>query len=204
VGGLVKLPSTHARSVDHGELTEAIAVFTEHLRDTVVSATGLEQAIVTTLDACPSSIKPAVTRLVAEMQYGSFEDALRRFADDLAHPASDFVVAALLSAVRNQTRDLAGLLTQLSESARDECALHTRVWVSRARTRSAVRIVAGSLVVFVVGLALLDPAYLAPYASPDGLCVLGVVGLGFAGGLTLLNRMASFRQPARIIRERAL
>ena len=199
----MKLLAPRPRSMDHGELTEAIAVFTEHLRDTVVSATGLEQAIVTTLDACPPAIEPAVRRMVAEMQYGRFEDALRRFADDLAHPASDFVVAALLSAVRNQTRDLAGLLTQLSTSARDECALHTRVWVSRARTRSAVRIVAGSLVVFVVGLTLLDPAYLAPYASLEGLVVLMSVGLGFASGLFLLDRMARFRQPARIIRERA-
>ena len=200
----MKLRTTRTGSVDHGELTEAIAVFTEHLRDTVVSATGLEQAIATTLDACPAAIEPAVRRMVAEMQYGRFEDALRKFADDLAHPAADFVVAALLSAVRNQTRDLAGLLTQLSASARDECALHTRVWVSRARTRSAVRIVVGSLVVFVVGLALLDPSYLAPYASSSGLVVLVIVGLGFTCGLVLLDRMASFRQPARIIKERVL
>ena len=200
----MRLRSIRTGPVDHGELTEAIAVFTEHLRDTIVSATGLEQAMVTTLDACPVAIEPAVRRMVAEMQYGQIEDALRRFADELSHPASDFVVAALLSAVRNQTRDLAGLLTQLSASAREECALHTRVWVSRARTRSAVRIVAGSLFVFVVGLALLDPAYLAPYASPNGLIVLIVVGLGFVSGLALLNRMASFTKPARIIRERAL
>ena len=200
----MKLLTTRTGSVDHGELTEAIAVFTEHLRDTIVSATGLEQAIATTLDACPAAIEPAVRRMVAEMQYGRFEDALRKFADDLAHPAADFVVAALLSAVRNQTRDLAGLLTQLSASARDECALHTRVWVSRARTRSAVRIVVGSLVVFVVGLALLDPSYLAPYASSSGLVVLVIVGLGFTCGLVLLDRMASFRQPARIIKERVL
>lgn len=190
------------RSVDRGELTEAIAVFTEHLRDTVVSATGLEQAIASTLDACPGPIEPAVRRMVAQMQYGGLEDALRRFASDLAHPASDFVAAALLSAVRNQTRDLSGLLTQLSASAREECALHTRIWVSRARTRSAVRIVAGTLVAFVVGLALLDPSYLAPYRTLEGVVVLLAVAAGFACGLFLLEKMARFQQPVRIIRER--
>ena len=187
---------------DQRELTEAIAVFTENLRDTVVSSAGLEQAITGTLHSCPEAIEPAVRRLVADLRYGDLEEALRCFADNLAHPASDFVVAALLSSVQNQTRDLSGLLTQLSRSAREECNVYLRVWVSRARTRSAVRIVTASLCVFVAGLLLLDRSYLAPYATVSGLSVLLAVAGGFAWGLWLLDRMARFTPPARLIRSR--
>lgn len=187
---------------DQRELIEAIAVFTENLRDTVVTATGLEQALSTAIESCPGVIEPAVRRLVAGMKYGKVEDALRRFADDLAHPASDFVVAALVSSIQNQTRDLSGLLTQLSASAREECNLCLRIWVTRARTRSAVRIVSGSLLVFVLGLAMFDTQYLAPYASLSGMFVLVLVMGGFGLGLWLLDHMSRVQPAARLVRPR--
>ncbi|MEY4080798.1 MAG: hypothetical protein RL430_1228 [Actinomycetota bacterium] len=191
-----------ARMSSQLELIEGIAIFTEHLRDTIASSTGIEQAITATLETCPKVIEPELRRLVAEMQYGSLEEGLRHFADELAHPLSDFVVAALVSSIQNRSRDLSGLLTQLSASAREECRLHLRVWVSRSRTRSAVRIVGGSLVTFVVGLSLFDMAFLAPYASPSGLVVLTLVCSGFASGLWLLDRMSRFDSPVRLIGRR--
>ena len=193
---------TGSKLTDQRDLIEAIAVFTENLRDTVVSSAGLEQAITSSLDSCPQAIEPAVRRLVADLRYGSLDDALRQFADELSHPASDFVVAALLSSVQNQTRDLSGLLGQLSRSAREECNVYLRVWVSRARTRSAVRIVAMCLFAFTGGLLVLDRAYLLPYASPSGMSVLLAVACGFAYGLWLLDRMARFTPPVRLIRPR--
>ena len=190
------------RMSDQQELIESLAVFTEHLRDTIASSTGIEQAIAATLETCPRAIEPAVQRLVADMQYGTLEGGLRRFADELDHPLSDFVVAALLTSLGNRSRDLSGLLTQLSVSAREECRLHLRVWVSRARTRSAVRIVTGSLAAFVIGLALFDPEYLAPYGSTSGLVVLASVGAGFGTGLWLMERMSRTRTLVRLIRVR--
>ena len=184
---------------DQRELVEGIATFAELLRDSVSSASGLEQAIRTVADSSPVVIRPAVVRLTAGIRYGRIDDALRAFADELAHPTADFVVAALLAAVQHQTRDLGSLLTQLADSARDECRLYMRVWVSRARTRSAVRIVAASLVVFVTGLLLFSPAYLAPYASKAGIVALGVVAAGFTCGLWLLDRMATVAPPERLI-----
>lgn len=184
---------------DQRELVEGIATFAELLRDSVSSASGLEQAIRTVAESSPVVIRPAVVRMTAAMRYGTTEEALRQFADDVAHPTADFVVAALLTAAQHQTRDLGSVLSQLSESARDECRLYMRVWVSRARTRSAVRIVAVSLVVFVVSLLLLSPGYLAPYATVNGLVALLVVGTGFAVGLVLLDRMARFDPPERLI-----
>lgn len=195
--------SSSVHLTDQRALVEAIASFTEQLRDTVSASAGLEQAISVTLGTCPREVEPAVRRLVADMKYGNIEDALRRFADELSHPTSDFVVAALLAAVQHRTKDLSGLLTQLSESAREECNLYLRVWVSRARTRSAVRIVIGSLAAFTCGLVVLDPGYLAPYAQPSGVVALIVTGAGFGLGLALLDRMARFEPPSRLIAKRA-
>lgn len=197
-------PGESARSSvhldDQRELVEAIASFTEQLRDTIGASAGLEQAITVTLETCPAAIEPAVRRLVASMRYGGIQDALRDFAQDLGHPTSDFVVAALLAAVEHRTRDLTGLLSQLSVSARDECDLYLRVWVSRARTRSAVRIVIGSLAAFVSALVLLDPEYLAAFMTPGGLVALALVCSGFCSGLWMLDRLARFVPPARLLR----
>lgn len=184
---------------DQRELVEAIASFTEQLRDTIGASAGLEQAITVTLETCPHAIEPAVRRLVADMRYGSLEDALRDFAHQLGHPTADFVVAALIAAVQHRTKDLAGLLTQLSNSAREECDLYLRVWVSRARTRSAVRIVIGSLAAFSSVLVLLDPGYLSAFMTPSGLVALAVVSSGFVSGLVLLDRLARFVPPVRLI-----
>lgn len=193
------MTSSPRHLTDQRELVEGIATFAELLRDSVSSASGLEQAIRTVADSSPAVIRPAVVRLTAGMRYGRVDDALRTFADELAHPTADFVVAALLVAVQHQTRDLGSLLTQLADCARDECRLYMRVWVSRARTRSAVRIVAATLAVFVTALFLFSPGYLSPYGSISGLVALVIVGAGFALGLWLLDRMATFAPPERLI-----
>lgn len=198
-----RLPITRRLGVeDQRELVEGIAVFTELLRDAVSAAAGLEQALSVTVEACPACLEPQARRLVARLQYGRVDDALRQFAAEVGHPSCDFVVAALIMAVTHQTRDLGSLLGQLSESAREECRLYLRVWVSRARTRSAVRIISGSLAVFVAGLMLLSPDYLRAYGSTSGLAVLSLVAAGFVSGLVTMNRMARFTPPPRLIAER--
>jgi Flp pilus assembly protein TadB len=195
---LLRRPSVDSQR----ELVEAVAVFTELLRDSVVAAAGLEQAIQIVADVCPPRLEPHVRRLVARLQYGRIDDSLRQFASEIGHPSCDFVVAALLASVSHQTRDLGSLLTQLSESTREESRLYLRVWVSRARTRTAVRIVSVSLGVFVGGLMLMSPQYLSAYGSPVGAAVLAVVASGFSAGLILLDRMSRFAPQVRLVMDR--
>ncbi|MFM9226255.1 MAG: hypothetical protein ACKOQ1_06470, partial [Actinomycetota bacterium] len=96
-------------------------------------------------------------------------------------------------------REVGALLGRLSESTRDESAVHLRVWVSRARSRTSVRIIAGSVATFVVGLVVLNPGYLAPYASRDGLLVLMVVAALFASAHLVLLRMSRAERSARFV-----
>lgn len=183
---------------DHRVLVEAIAAWTENLRDAMSAASGLEQAIISTAVHVPSALETPVRRLVASLRYQSLEEALRRFADDVSHPTCDFVVAALITAARHQTRDLGMLLTHLSECARSECHLYLRIWVSRARSRTAVRIITSVVAIFVGGLFLFNRSYLSPFVSVTGMVVASCITMSFVMSLMWLTRIAEVRTPDRL------
>ena len=190
---------SHDDSGYQRQRVEAIATWTESLRDTMSAATGLQQAIIATAVHAPPSIEKPLQRLVASLRYESLEIALRRFADDVDHPTCDFVVAALTTSSRHQTRDLVTLLGHLSECARAECHLYLRIWVSRARSRTAVRIITVVVAMFVAGLFAFNRSYLTPFASFEGVGVAVVVATLFMSSLVWLARIADVRTPDRIL-----
>ena len=184
------------------ELVDGIATWTEQLRDTLAGAHGLEQAIVATSVHAPLVLQTQVKKLASYIGYGSLEDGLRRFGDELNNSTADFVVAALVTASQHQARDLGMLLTQIAQCARDESKMRSRVWVGRARTRSAVKIIATVIVLFVLGLFLFNRPYLQPYSSIQGQVVLsGILGV-FAVSLSLMQSMAKIIEPERFVRRR--
>lgn len=183
---------------DHRPVVEAVATWTENLRDAMSAASGLEQAIVATSSHAPSVLEVPIQRLIASLRYEPLEIGLRRFADDISHPTCDFVVAALVTASRHQTRDLGQLLTHLSECARAECHLYLRIWVSRARSRTAVRIITSVVATFITGLLVFDRAYLAPFYSVSGFFVVLAVVASFGASLLWLARIAEVRTPDRL------
>jgi len=203
--GLAAMPGICRRPVkqrDERELVEAIATWTEQIRDTLAGAHGLQEAIIAASQRSPAPIESAVHRLTAYMAYGRLEDGLRRFAADVDHPTADFVVAALSTANRFQARDVNHLLTHVAQCARDESRMRSRVWVSRARTRSAIRIISVVVVLFVAGLVMFNRQYLEPYSSLEGQVVLGFVLTVFAGALVLMHRMSTIPLPDRFITRR--
>ena len=187
------------KAEDQRTLVEAVATWTENLRDTISASSGLEQAIIATENHSPRAIAPAVRRLVASLRYGSLEDGLRRFADDVSHPTCDFVVAALITSSQHQTRDIGQLLGHLSECARSECHLYLRIWVSRARSRTSVRIITCAVGTFVAGLFVFNRNYLEPFWSIEGTAVLICIGASFAIALLWLQRIAQISTPARFL-----
>jgi Flp pilus assembly protein TadB len=187
---------------DEQAVVEAIASWTEQMRDTLAGAHGLEQAIVVTAKHAPLPIADAVERLAAFMTYGSLQDGLRRFAEEVDHPMADFVVAALVTATQHQARDLGVLLGHVAQCARDESRMRSRVWVGRARTRSAVRIITGVVSTFIGGLFIFNRAYLDPYTSIQGQLILSCVLAMFATAIVLMHSMSHIQAPERFIRRR--
>lgn len=192
----------HGKRRDERALVDAIAVWTEQLRDTLAGSNGLEQTIIATAAHAPAVLREPLERLVATMSYAPVTQGLSRFARDVDHPTADFVVAALSTAATRQVRELGALLGHLASCARDEARMHTRIWVGRSRTRSAVRIIASVVVVFVGGLVGLSPEYLAPYRSAEGQIVLSGVVLVFFGALLAMQRLAIVVAPDRFVGRR--
>jgi hypothetical protein len=184
------------------ELVDGIATWTEQLRDTLAGAHGLEQAIVATSVHAPLVLQAHVKKLASFIGYGSLEDGIRRFGDDLDNSTADFVVAALVTASQHQARDLGMLLTQIAQCARDESKMRSRVWVGRARTRSAIKIIATVIASFVLGLFTFNRTYLQPYSSIQGQVVLSIILGVFAVSLSLMQSMAKIIEPERFVRRR--
>lgn len=177
--------------------TEAIASWTEMIRDSIVAASGLEEAIVATAPVAPAPIETEVRRLVLRLEHQRLPDALVAFGEDLDHPSGDLVVAALVIAARMEASDLSSLLTRLAEATRGEARMRIRVEVGRSRVRTATKVIVGVVAVAVVFLALVNREYLEVYDTPAGQFVLAIVGAIFATGGWLLTRMARIDLPDR-------
>ncbi|MBY8852776.1 type II secretion system F family protein, partial [Saccharothrix sp. MB29] len=156
---------------------EAVATWTEMLRDTLCAAAGLEQAILATAPLVPAAIREEVGELAAGIENGErLAPALRRLGERLDDPVGDLVIAALLLAAEQQTRRLADLLGSLSEAARGQAAMRMRVEAGRARTRTSVRVIVGTTLTFAVTVVLLNPDYMAAYDHAAGQIVLLAIG----------------------------
>lgn len=193
--------TTHRRDL---ERIEAIAGWTEMLRDTLVAAAGLEQAILATAPACPEAIREEITELAVRLERGErLAPSLRHLADQLHDPTADLVISALVLAAEHQARQLADLLGELANEAREQASMRMRVEAGRARTRTSVRVIVITALSFAVGLVVLNRGYLAPYDSAFGQVMLLLAGCLFAAAFAWLARIARLREPERFLTELA-
>jgi tight adherence protein B len=184
--------------------TEAIAAWTEMLRDTMAAADGVEEAIASTVPIAPAPIRREVALLDARRRSEQpLGDALAGFAAGVDHPCADLVVAALSMAAEGEGSDFVGVLTRLAAVTRDEVRMRLRVEAGRAQLHTASRIIVGVLISAVLLLSLLSRGYLEPYGTVMGQIWLGVVGALFAAGVLLLERMSQIELPERFSPRRA-
>jgi hypothetical protein len=169
------------------------------LRDTLSAAAGLEQAIVTTAVVAPFPIRTEVLSLAAALERERLVPALRAFANDLADPTGDLVVAALVLAAGHQARKLSDVLGSLAGAARDEAAMQLRIEAGRARIRTSTNVVVGSTLFFAAGLIVLNRSYHNPFGTALGQAVLAVIGLLFGGAFWWLDKMGRHSAPERFL-----
>lgn len=77
--------------------------------------------------------------------------------------------------------------------------MHQRVWVGRARTRTAVRIISGTVIGFVGLLFLVNRSYLQPYGSVEGQAVLSLIIGVFGIALLMLQAGSRVQVPERFV-----
>lgn len=174
---------------------DALAAWTESLRDLVAAGAALPEALAASLPAAAPALAGPLAVLVDRLRSREpLDAALHAFAADLDDVSADLVVAALLLNARAQGRQLHAVLSALARSARQEVAVRRAVEAERRSTRRGVRIVLVVTVTMALGLDLLNPAYVAPYASAAGQLALAAIVAVFAAGFAWLHRLA--RVPA--------
>jgi Flp pilus assembly protein TadB len=179
---------------------EALATWTESLRDTIAGAVGLEQAIPASLRAAAPSLREPLTRLVDRLHTRMpMPGALRRFAADLDDPGADLIIAALIINARLRGPGLRDLLGALSESVREELDMRRKVNAERRSTRRSAQIVVGVSVGLALALALFNRSYVHAYDSTVGQLVLVVVVALYAAGFIWMRRLATFDTPERLL-----
>jgi Flp pilus assembly protein TadB len=179
---------------------EALATWTESLRDTIAGAVGLEQAIPSSLRVAAPSLQEPLARLVDRLHTRvPMPEALRTLADDLDDPSADLIIGALIINARLRGPGLRDLLGALSTAVREELDMRRKVNAERRSTRRSAQIVVLVSVGLALGLALLNPGYVHVYDSPLGQLVLVVVVALYAAGFVWMRRLATFDAPERLL-----
>jgi hypothetical protein len=179
---------------------EALAAWTESLRDTIAGAVGLEQAIPASARAAAPSLRPHLDALIDRLRARTpLPVALQHLADELDDPSADIVVAALILNSKLRGPGLREVLGALAKSAREEVDMRQRVMAQRASTRRSVQIVVGVSVAFVLGLAVFNRDFVQPYGTPLGQVVLACVCGMFACGFWWLRKLSRIETPERFL-----
>ncbi|MGH3159195.1 MAG: type II secretion system F family protein [Streptosporangiaceae bacterium] len=179
---------------------EALATWTESLRDTIAGAVGLEQAIPSSLRAAAPSLQEPLSRLVNRLHTRvPMAEALRRFADDLDDAGADLIIAALIINARLRGPGLRDLLGALSASVREELDMRRKVNAERRSTRRSAQIVVGVSVGLAIGLALFNKGYVKGYDSAVGQLVLVVVVAMYGAGFIWMRKLATFKTAERLL-----
>ncbi|HWG61953.1 MAG TPA: type II secretion system F family protein [Streptosporangiaceae bacterium] len=183
---------------------EALATWTEALRDTIAGAVGLEQAIPASLRVAAPSLQEPLAALVNRLHTRvPMPEALRRFADDLNDPGADQIIAALIINARLRGPGLRDLLGALSGSVREELDMRRKVNAERRSTRRSAQIVMGVSVGLALGLAVFNQGYVRAYDGALGQLVMVVIVGLYAAGFIWMRKLATFTLPERLLRSRA-
>jgi len=185
------------RRRDDIAVAEAVATWTDMIRDTMAGASGLEEALVQTTRVGPAAISAPLRAFATRLRHQSLDDALASLAHDLDHPSADLLVAALASAGRLEARDLGGLLGRLSEAIRGDVRMRVRIDIGRARIRTSAEIAVGTTAATLMFLYLFAGHLLAPYDTTAGQLWLLVVACVLIGSGALLRHYSDVDVPDR-------
>ena len=182
------------------EKIEALAAWTESLRDTATAAAGLEQAIPATVPAAHALLRGPVRELAARLDGRvPLPEALARFADDVDDPAADMVVAALSLNARQRAGGLERILTALAASSRTELEMRRRVELERRALRRQAQRIAFAVVGFVALQAVFARGWVEPYSTALGQLVLAILTAIFLGSFIRMRSLSNSEAESRFL-----
>lgn len=182
------------------EKIEALASWTESLRDTATAAAGLEQAIPATVGAAHSVLRGPVRELTARLDGRvPLPEALARFADDVDDPAADMVVAALSLNARQRAGGLERILTSLAASSRAELEMRRKVEHERRLLRRQAQRIAIAVLGFIALQAVFARGWVQPYSTAAGQLVLAILAAIFLGAFMRMRALSNTEPEVRFL-----
>ncbi|MEJ7831863.1 MAG: hypothetical protein WKF79_03035 [Nocardioides sp.] len=171
---------------------EAIANWTESLRDAAASESGLEQALPATLDGAPALLRGPLRNMVNALELRTpLPVALAHFADEVDDRGADKVVIALSLTAQQRAGSLKRVLTTLASNTRAELEMRRKVLTERDGVRRQSNQVALGLLALAGLQAVFLRGWVEPYSSVYGQMVLAVLAAVYVGLLVRLQRLAS-------------
>lgn len=171
---------------------EAIANWTESLRDAAASESGLEQALPATLDGAPALLRQPLRNLVNALDLRTpLPVALAHFADEVDDRGADKVVIALSLTAQQRAGSLKRVLTTLASNTRAELEMRRKVLTERNGVRRQSNQVALGLLALAGLQAVFLRGWVEPYSTVYGQMVLAVLAAVYVGLLVRLQRLAS-------------
>ncbi|GLZ56793.1 type II secretion system F family protein [Micromonospora sp. NBRC 107095] len=178
---------------------EAVGEWTRRLKDVSGTGQGLQQSIIGTIGSVPPGIEDEVRLLAARLQAGWLaRSALLAFADEIADPVCDQVVAALILHLSDRGERLGDVLGSIAGAASAEVATRREIEAKRTQPRFAVRFLTG-MTLATLAYGLINIEYIKPYGTPVGQLVMAALGAAFIGLLAWVRSMSQPRRPARFL-----
>lgn len=171
---------------------EAIANWTESLRDAAASESGLEQALPATVDGAPALLRRPLRNLVSALDLRTpLPVALANFADEVDDRGADKVVIALSLTAQQRAGSLKRVLTTLASNTRAELEMRRKVLAERNGVRRQSNQVALGLLALAGLQAVFLRGWVEPYSTVPGQIVLAVLAAAYVGLLVRLQRLAA-------------
>lgn len=207
-GGLVifwrSLTGGASHERQEAERAEALAVWTESLRDVIAGAANLEHAIAGSARNAPVAIAPQVAALSSRLEmHVSIKVALRRFAEEIGDLHGDLVASALTLNAGLRGPGLRQVMTALSLAIRSEVDARRRIASSRAAMRRSVHIILVVAGLMMLGQSVFNPSYVAAFDTLLGQVVLAGSLAFLLGGLLWIRRLSRFESSTRLFHETA-
>lgn len=171
---------------------EALATWTESLRDAAAAESGLEQALPATLDGAPVLLRRPLRNLVNSLDLRMpLPLALAGFADEVDDRGADKVVIALSLSAQQRAGNLKRVLSTLASDTRDELEMRRKVLSERNGVRRQSTQVAFGILALAGLQAVFMRGWVEPYDSAYGQAVLAVLAAAYVGLLVRLQRLAA-------------
>ncbi len=182
------------------EALEAVATWTESLRDTIAGSIALEEAIRNTAATAPAAIHEPLQRLVGSLSvHVPLPQAMAGFAESFQDESIDLVAAALILNSRLRGPGLVSTLSALSTSVREELDMRRRIEQDSKTLRRDARTIMVTAIGFAGFLSFFSRQYMAPYSRVTGQLVLVLVIGIFVGGLIWMRQLANVRTHERFL-----